>query len=111
MSLELSVFGKRYARNTGILALMADLGDAMSGEDPALMLGGGNPGRIPEVEAVFRRRLARIAESDADFGAAFANYAHPAGEIRMREALADLLRSDYGLQVSAENIALTAGLH
>ena len=25
-----------------------------------LMLGGGNPGRIPEVEAVFRERLQRI---------------------------------------------------
>ncbi len=106
---ELSNFGMRYARNTGILELMDDLGKAMSGDDPALMLGGGNPGRIPEVEAVLRRRLTEIAASDVEFGAAFANYAHPAGEIRMREALADLLHTDYGWEVTADNIALTAG--
>jgi len=88
---------------------MADLGNAMSGDDPALMLGGGNPGRIPAVEAVFRRRLAQIAGDEREFGAAFANYAHPAGEIRMREALADLLRDSYGWSVDASNIALTAG--
>jgi valine--pyruvate aminotransferase len=109
VSLEFSTFGKRYARNTGILELMADLGSAMSGENPALMLGGGNPGRIPEVEAILRSRLMQIAESDAAFGAAFAKYPHPRGEIRMREALAALLHSEYGWQVSAENIALTSG--
>jgi valine--pyruvate aminotransferase len=109
VSLELSNFGQRYARHTGILELMDDLGHAMSGDNPALMLGGGNPGRIPEVEAVFRSRLAQIAGSEAEFGAAFANYAHPSGEIRMREALANLLSDEYGWQVSAENIALTAG--
>ncbi len=109
MSLKLSVFGRRYARPTGILELMDDLGNAMSGDDPALMLGGGNPGRIPAVEAVFRRRVAQIAEDEREFGAAFAKYAHPAGEIRMREALAELLRDSYDWPVDASNIALTAG--
>lgn len=109
MSADLSLFGERYARHTGILELMDDLGRAMSGDDPALMLGGGNPGRIPEVEAVFRRRLEQIANSDVQFGAAFAQYSHPTGEIRMREALAELLSSEYGWPVTAENIALTAG--
>ena len=109
MTPAFSKFGRRYARYTGILELMDDLGTAMSGDDPALMLGGGNPGRIPEVEAVFRARLAEILSSDELFGAAFARYAHPAGEIRMREALAELLHDEYGWPVSAENIALTAG--
>jgi len=81
----------------------------MSGDNPALMLGGGNPGRLPEVEAVFRRRLAEIASDDRQFGTAFANYPHPAGEIRMRESLAQLLCSEYGWPVDASNIALTGG--
>jgi len=109
VTLDLSVFGRRYARSTGILELMDDLGHAMSGDHPALMLGGGNPGRLAEVEAVFRRRLLEIADDAGEFGAAFANYAHPAGAIRMREALAELLRSEYGWPVEAANIALTAG--
>ena len=109
MSLKLSVFGRRYARATGILELMDDLGQAMSGDNPALMLGGGNPGRVPEVEAILRRRLAEIAENDREYATAFSNYAHPSGEIRMREALAELLREQYGWSVTADNVALTAG--
>ena len=109
MTLELSKFGSRYARHTGILELMDDLGNAASGDDPVLMLGGGNPGRIPEVEAVFRRRLAEIAASDEEFGAACVRYAHPTGDLRLREVLAELLESEFGWAVSADNIALTPG--
>jgi valine--pyruvate aminotransferase len=88
---------------------MDDLGRAVSGEDGALLLGGGNPGRIPEVEEVFRARLREIA-ADADaYGRAIANYAHPAGESRLRAALAQLLSEHCGWNVAAGNVALTAG--
>lgn len=109
MTPELSKFGSRYARRTGILELMDDLGNAARADNPVLMLGGGNPGRIPAVEEVFRRRLAEIAASDDEYGAACARYAHPTGDIRLREVLAELLASEFGWSVGSENIALTPG--
>jgi valine--pyruvate aminotransferase len=109
VSLRLSAFGRRFARHTGALELMDDLGRAVSGEDSALLLGGGNPGRIPAVEAVFRARLHEIANDADAYGRAIANYAHPAGESRLRSALAALFREHCGWDVTAENIALTAG--
>ncbi len=109
MSLRLSKFGERFTRRTGALELMDDLGRAMSGEAAALMLGGGNPGRIPAVEQVFRQRLREICSNDEEYGRAFANYAHPQGENRFRRSLAKLLRSECGWPVDEDNIALTAG--
>jgi valine--pyruvate aminotransferase len=88
---------------------MDDLGRAMSGEHDVLLLGGGNPGSIPAVEAVFRRRLAEIADSENEFRRLLANYAHPRGELTFRRSLARLLRAEYGWDVGVDNIALTAG--
>ncbi len=72
-------FGERMARPTGALELMADLGAAMAraGEADIRMLGGGNPARIPAVEAVYRRRLAEIAADPAQFGRFIAGYSAP----------------------------------
>lgn len=109
MAYRLTKFGERFSRRTGALELMDDLGSAMSGATRALMLGGGNPGRIPEVEKVFRRRLAEIAADEEQLGRLVANYAHPQGEHRFRASLAKLLRETYGWQVTPDNIALTAG--
>jgi len=107
--LRLSKFGERFTRRTGALELMDDLGRAMSGETSAVMLGGGNPGRIPAVEDVFKRRLGEICAEDDEYGRAFANYAHPQGENRFRRSLAKLLNSECGWEIDADNIALTAG--
>ena len=58
-------FARRFVRPTGALELMEDLGSARPG---TLMLGGGNPARIPAVEAVYARRLAEIGADPAQFG-------------------------------------------
>ena len=109
MSFRFSRFGELFTRPTGALELMDDLGHAMTGERDVAMLGGGNPGKIPAVQAVFRRRLAEVAASQPDFDRMFGNYAHPQGEHRFRRALAELLRREYGWHVTADNIALTSG--
>jgi valine--pyruvate aminotransferase len=109
MSLKLSKFGERFSRSTGALELMEDLGDAMSGERAQLMLGGGNPGKIPAVQDYFRRRLVEISGDEREFERMLANYAHPRGEIRFRRSLARLLTREYGWSVTEGNIALTAG--
>ena len=109
MARNWSKFGERYTRPTGALELMEDLGVATDNEESTLLLGGGNPGRIPEVQAIFKRRLAEIAASDENFERLVGNYADPKGERRFRRVLAELLAREYGWNLTAENVALSAG--
>ncbi len=105
-----STFGERFTRRTGALELMDDLGRAIGGEQTdALMLGGGNPGRIPAVQDAFRARLAEISQDPAAFDRMLGNYAPPRGEIYFRRALARLLRDQYGWPLTADNVCLSAG--
>jgi valine--pyruvate aminotransferase len=106
-----SRFGKRMARETGALELMSDLGEALalSATQPVQMLGGGNPARIPAVEAVYRRRLAEIAASEPEFGRFAASYSSPGGDAGFRAAVAEMLEREYGWPLTLHNIALTAG--
>src|SRR5690606_1851230 len=106
---ELSVFGQRFTRPTGALELMDDLGRAMGGEGDAAFLGGGNPAKIPAVQALVRRRLAEICDDGAALERMVSNYAHPAGDLPFRRALAALLAREYGWPLTADHIALTAG--
>ena len=58
---EKSLFGERLASGSGIEELMDDLGRAMAGaHGPVRMLGGGNPAHIPEMQAIWRDRMAAI---------------------------------------------------
>jgi len=104
-----SKFGERFARPTGAAELMDDLGLATAGEHTALLLGGGNPGKIPAIQSLFRKRLADIAASDSGVDRMLGNYSHPKGDIAFRKALARLLKREYGWPLSADNIALTGG--
>ena len=107
--MEFSKFGKRFTRHTGASELMDDMGAAMDSTEPILMLGGGNPARIPEVEQVFKDQLAAIIETRVEFSRMMGNYSGPAGDGRFRQALAGLLRDHYGWDLSEKNIALTSG--
>jgi valine--pyruvate aminotransferase len=110
MPFELSQFGERFTRPTGALELMDDLGQALEGGDRSvLMLGGGNPGRVPAVHELLRRRLREIAASESGLERMLEKYAHPTGELEFRRSLAALLRREYGWRVTADNVALTAG--
>jgi valine--pyruvate aminotransferase len=99
-------FARRFVRPTGSLELMQDLGSAGPG---TLMLGGGNPARIPAVEAVYARRLAEIAADPVQFGRFAASYSAPAGEAGFRATLAEVLAKRYGWPLTARNVALTLG--
>jgi valine--pyruvate aminotransferase len=101
-----SRFARRFIRPTGALELMEDLGGAGSGVH---MLGGGNPARIPEVEAVYRRRLMEIAGDAAQFGRFVASYSAPGGDLRFRATVAESLAARYGWPLSERNVALTSG--
>lgn len=103
-----SKFGEKFTRKAGITELMDDLGAAMAGGD-MLMLGGGNPGHIPEVQDVFRKRMEAILAEPGAFESMIGNYDGSRGNAAFISALADLLRDSFGWDIGPENIALTNG--
>lgn len=105
-----SDFGEKFARECGILQLMDDLGNALAGGGAdTIMLGGGNPSRIPQVEACLRERMVSgLTQGDA-FERLVGNYAAPAGDLSFRQAIANLLQAEFGWPITATNVALTNG--
>lgn len=107
--MKFSRFAQRFSEHSGIILLMDDLGEAMAGEQDVLMLGGGNPAHIPEVQAFFRERMQQILDEPGEFARVVGDYDSPRGNMKFLDALADLLNSEYGWGLTAENVALTTG--
>ena len=107
--MKFSDFGKRFAGEIGIGELMDDLGDALVSDPAPLMLGGGNPAHITEVQALFRSRMKDILSSAGEFERVIGNYDTPQGAKAFVGALADLFRDEFGWSIGTENIALTNG--
>ena len=74
-----------------------------------IMLGGGNPSHIPQVEEAFRTNLERLLDSEIDLERLIGEYGGPAGHQPFIDALVDMLRTEYGWDIDARNIALTNG--
>ena len=107
--MKLSTFGTKFTTESGILSLMDDLGNALAGNQEMIMMGGGNPSHIPEVQALFHQRIKRILDSPREFQHLIGVYDPPQGEVEFTDNLAKLLRRELGWNVSAKNIALTNG--
>lgn len=107
--MKFSRFAQRFSEHSGIILLMDDLGEAMAGEQDVLMLGGGNPAHIPEVQAFFRERMQQILDQPGEFARVVGDYDPPRGNMKFLDALADLLNREYGWGLTAENVALTTG--
>lgn len=107
--MKFSRFAQRFSEHSGIILLMDDLGEAMAGERDVLMLGGGNPAHIPEVQAFFRERMQQILDEPGEFARVVGDYDPPRGSMKFLDALADLLNREYGWGLTAENVALTTG--
>ena len=107
--MKFSDFGKRFAGEIGIGELMDDLGDALVSDPAPLMLGGGNPAHVPEVQALFRSRMEDILSNAGEFERVIGNYDTPQGAKGFVGALADLFRAEFGWKIGPENIALTNG--
>jgi len=106
--MNLSKFGEKFTRKAGITQLMDDLGAAMAGGD-MLMLGGGNPAHIPEVQDLFRDRMMDILAEPQGFESMIGNYDGSRGNQAFIDVLARMLNDTFGWDVTAENIALTNG--
>ena len=108
--MEISNFGKQFTSGAGILSLMDDLGNALAtGGDDMIMMGGGNPGHVPGFQDIIQKRLQELAADKASFKKLIGVYDPPQGDLEFVDVLADLLRREYGWEVSRENIALTNG--
>ena len=106
--MKLSAFGERLSAGAGILSLMDDLGHALA-EGGKIMMGGGNPGHIPEIQEVMRKRLQVLLDDEQALRKLIGVYDPPRGESDFLQALALLLRREYGWDLTEENLCLTNG--
>lgn len=108
--MKLSQFGEQFTRGAGILSLMDDLGNALAtGGDDMIMMGGGNPGHVPEFQDVIQRRLQELAADRESFTKLIGVYDPPQGEKDFVDVLAGLLQREYGWEVGPRNICLVNG--
>jgi valine--pyruvate aminotransferase len=110
MSYDFSEFGQHLGCGSGIEELMEDLGHAMASGGPDLkMLGGGQPARIPEMNAVWRRRLEELMEEMGGLERTLTTYDPPRGNPHFLQAIATLFRDTFGWELGPENVAVTSG--
>jgi valine--pyruvate aminotransferase len=107
--LKLSAFGEKFSSESGIVELMDDLGSALNENPDMIFMGGGNPGRLQEVEAVFAQRLEAVMADPVARHSLFGIYQSPQGDAGFREQLADFLRKQFQWPLSSRNIAVSNG--
>ena len=107
--MKLSLFGEKFTRNSGIVELMDDLGSALLENPDMIMMGGGNPGRLPEAEAIFQQRLEAIMADPEKRHRLFGLYQSPRGDQEFRTEIAAFLKKQFGWKLSANNVAISNG--
>lgn len=113
--MKFSRFGEKFAgasaggEDSGIVSLMADLGEALRVNPEMIFMGGGNPSRIPEVEAVFRRHLQALIDDREACQTMLGVYQSPQGDEQLLEQLAQLLKREFSWPISSKNIAIANG--
>ncbi|WP_152207069.1 valine--pyruvate transaminase [Marinobacter changyiensis] len=107
--MKLSAFGQKMTAESGITSLMDDLGNALASGEDMIMMGGGNPGHIPEIQARLQGILEDIANDPEALRRLVGVYDPPQGEKRFIASLVTLLNSEYDWGLTADNIALTNG--
>ncbi len=107
--MELSDFGAKLSSHSGILQLMDDISKPLAEGVKPRPLGGGNPARVPQVEAAYRRQMERLLADGEAFEDLLAHYDSPQGRVSFLEMAARFFRSRYGWPLTADNIALTNG--
>ena len=107
--MKLSSFGQKFTANAGITSLMDDLGNALASGDDMIMMGGGNPGHIPEIQQRVQQILGDMSRSEDDVRRVVGIYDPPQGEKQFIASLVELLNHEYDWGLTPENIALTNG--
>ncbi len=107
--MKLSAFGEKFAGDSGIVELMDDLSTALIENPDMIFMGGGNPGRLPAVEQVFKQSMESILENSQQRHSLFGIYQSPQGEKEFRSEVAAFLNKQFGWNLSSRNIALSNG--
>ena len=107
--MKLSAFGDKFSASTGIVELMDDLGTALNENPDMIFMCGGNPGRIPEAEAIFKKRLEAVLQDPQQLHSLMGIYQSPQGDKLFLNQIASLLRKEFGWDVSDRNIAISNG--
>ena len=107
--MKLSKFGNKFCVPTGIVELMDDLGTALNENPDMIFMGGGNPGRIPEAEAIFKARLESVMADPQQLHSLMGIYQSPQGDKVFRQQIASLLKKEFGWDLSERNIAISNG--
>lgn len=106
--MKLSKFGQKFTSNSGILELMDDLGNALSGSEKKYMLGGGNPAQIPEIQKIVTKRTQELLKEDK-IKDILGNYDTPQGDVEFLKSMSSFLKRKYGWNITEKNIAITPG--
>lgn len=88
---------------------MDDLGTTLNENPDMIFMGGGNPGRLLEVEAIFQQRLEVVMRDPRQRHSLFGIYQSPQGDIEFRQQLAAFLKQQFGWSLTAANIAVSNG--
>lgn len=108
--MNLSDFGKKLSGESGIGRLMDDIGKPLPKNlETVCQLGGGNPARVPEIEAMYRRRAMEILAHGNDFENLIGRYDAPQGNTEFLETAARYLSRELGWNITKRNIAVTNG--
>ncbi len=107
--MKLSAFGEKFAGESGIVELMDDLGSALRENPDMIFMGGGNPSRLMDVEAIFQQRIDQVMADPQQRHALFGIYQSPQGDREFLEQLAAFLKKQFGWPLSAKNIAISNG--
>jgi valine--pyruvate aminotransferase len=107
--MEISDFGKKLTSRSGILLLMDDLGKPLPEGITPYPLGGGNPAKIPEVEAAYRTIMEELLADGDSFENAISHYDAPQGRMRFVSQVAHFLSKKYGWPITEENVAILNG--
>lgn len=108
-SMKFSRIGQKFTKNIGILELMDDMGRALSGERPMLMLGGGNPAILPTMDAVWRESMQKLLNDHQQYSSMLGIYDPPRGNASFIHTLVSYYRRTCGWDITERNIALTPG--
>ncbi len=101
--------GSKLTTRSGILALMDDLGRAVTLQPDMRMLGGGNPAAVPAMQQLWRERMQSLLTAGTPFDRMLGNYDPPQGNPPFLRALANLLQRSFGWPIGPEHIAITNG--
>ncbi|WP_077530791.1 valine--pyruvate transaminase [Vreelandella utahensis] len=107
--MKLSSFGQKLGEDAGINSLMDDLGEAMASGGDVVMMGGGNPGHLPEVTDRLQAIMKELVDNPEQFRRLTGVYDPPQGEKQFIASLVELLNREYDWGLTTENVGLTNG--